>query len=129
MKKLLEILRLYRECQLSQRQISKATNVARSTVGNYITLFDDSGLSWPLLEEYQNEDKLSQRLDPNYKPLAVENPVLSFVEINKELHKHKHLTLQLLWKEYTDSNRIDCCYSNFTKMYRKWLGKQPTYMR
>lgn len=127
--KLLEILRLHYECKFSNRDIAKVVKISRKTIGKYIDLFSSSNLPWPLPEEYQNENKLSQLLDPNFKPSVVEHHILNFAEVNKELHKHKHLTLQLLWEEYKNSKRINCCYSNFTYMYRKWLGKQPTYMR
>ncbi len=129
MKNLLEILRLHYECKLSARDIEKVVKTSRKTIGHYIKLFDISGLAWPLLEEYQNEDRLSQRLDPSYVPKTLGNRQIDFAEVHKELHKHKHLTLQLLWEEYSDAKRIDFCYSNFTYLYRKWLGKQPKYMR
>ena len=129
MKKLLEILRLHYECKLSGRDIEKVVKLSRKTISHYIKLFDSSGLPWPLPEEYQNEDKLSQRLDPSYTPKVRNNLQIDFAEVSKELHKHKHLTMHLLWEEYKDSKRIDCCYSNFTYLYRKWLGHQPKYMR
>src|SRR5579863_6219381 len=100
MKKLTEILRLHFEGKLTQRQISKSVGIARSTIGDYICKFNKSGLPWPLPEEYQNEDVLSQRLKPGYKPSALsKKSQLDFVEISKELRIHKHLTLQLLYTE------------------------------
>lgn len=129
MKKLLEILRLHYEGKFSNRDIEKVVKISRKTISKYIELFNYSGLPWPLPEEYQNEDKLSQRLDPSFIAPVVKSTVLNFAEIHKELHNHKHLTLQVLWEEYKESKCIDCCYSNFTHLYRKWLDKQPTYMR
>lgn len=130
MKKLLEILRLHYDGKLSNRKIEKSVSVSKKTIGNYINLFDKSGLSWPLDLEYQNEDKLSNRLDPIRNPIVpFKRAPINFLEISKELRKHKHLTLQLLWEEQKQLGLMDHSYSNFALLYRKWLGKQPNYMR
>jgi predicted AAA+ superfamily ATPase len=68
MKKLVEILRLHYDGKLSSRKIEKSVRISRTTIRNYLKLFNDSGLPWPLPLEYQNEDKLSNRLDPNRSP-------------------------------------------------------------
>jgi transposase len=130
MKKLVEILRLHYDGKLSSRKIEKSVRISRTTIRNYLKLFNDSGLPWPLPLEYQNEDKLSNRLDPNRSPavLAKRAPI-DFIEISKELRKHKHLTLQLLWEERKQLSLMDHSYSNFALLYRKWLGTQPNYMR
>ena len=47
MRKLPEILRLNFELKLSQRQISTACDIARSTVADYLYRFEQAGLSWP----------------------------------------------------------------------------------
>ena len=47
MRKLTEVLRLNFELKLSQRQISTACNIARSTVADYLYRFEKAGLSWP----------------------------------------------------------------------------------
>lgn len=132
MKKLLEVLRLHYEAKISQHKIESALKVSRRTVSRYIEMFTTSGLSWPLEEEYLNEDKLSQRLKPNYRILSSATPkaiTIDFAEISKALRKHKHLTLQLLYDEGKELGTIACSYSNFALLYRKWLGKQPKYMR
>jgi transposase len=131
MKKLIEILRLHYDGKLSQRQISEALNVARSTVGDYIRKFAKSGLSWPLDTTYQNEELLSQALKPSYQAqsLVTKRSMIDFTLISKELRKHKNLTLQLLWEEGIESGTMPYSYSNFSLLYRKWLGKQPKYMR
>ena len=130
MKKSLEILRLYYEGNLSQRQICKALGIARSTVNDYIIKFTNSGLPWPLPKEYQTEDALSQKLKPGYKPVVLSKELqIDFVSISKELRLHKHLTLQLLHAERLEAGTMPHSYSNFARLYRKWLGKQPKYMR
>ena len=130
MKKSLEILRLYYEGNLSQRQICQALGIARSTVNDYVLKFERSGLLWPLSEEYQSEDALSQRLKPGYKSTTTsKESQLDFISISKELRIHKHLTLKLLHDERKEAGTMPYSYSNFALLYRKWLGKQPKYMR
>ena len=127
MKKLIEILRLHYDGKLSQRQIEKSINVSRKTINYYLILFDKSGLSWPLDKQYQNDDLLSQALKPGYVSRSTHK--IDFITISKELRQGKHLTLQLLWEELVLRDSSTCSYSNFALLYRKWLGRQPSYMR
>lgn len=127
MRKLLEILRLYFDNNLSLREISKVVNVSKTTVGEYINLFKASELSWPVAEEYLDEEVLSNKLNPTYmlnKPSAID-----FVSIHQEISSNKHVTLQLLWEELSAAKKLEYSYSHFALLYRKWLGKQPYYMR
>ena len=130
MKKLLEILRLHFESNLSYRQIERALKISKKSISNYIALFKASNLTWPVPKELQNEEKLSARLKPGYNVKAVIKSVsLDFVVINKELRSHKNMTLQLLHEEHMAAGTMPYSYSNFTLLYRKWLDKQPNFMR
>jgi predicted transcriptional regulator len=121
MNKLIDILRLHFESNLSQRQISKAVNISRSTVGDYINKFKQRGIPWPLEGKYLNEDTLSQALKSSYIPQKKATGI-DFFEISKELRKHKNLTLQLLHSELIESGRIQGSYSNFALQYRTWYA-------
>lgn len=127
MRKLLEILRLKFDNKLSLRDISKVANVSKTTVGEYIKLFTGSKLPWPLPPEYLDESKLSLKLDPEHK-FNKSSPI-DFISIHQELRSNKHVTLQLLWEELTETKSISCSYSHLALLYRKWLDKQPYYMR
>lgn len=130
MKKLLEILRLHYDAKLSHRQIERTLKTCRKSISRYVELFENSGLPWPLPNEFLDEDKLALRLKPNYVPRKeTSSTMLDFVGISKELRMHKHLTLQLIYDERVALNTMPYSYSNFTLLYRKWLGKQPSYMR
>ena len=48
MRTIREVLRLKLDCGLSDRQIAKSTGLARSTIGEYLRRFHESGLLWPL---------------------------------------------------------------------------------
>lgn len=133
MKKLLEILRLHYDCKLSNRKIERSVNISKKTIGKYLELFKLRGLPWPLPSEYEDEDKLSELLKPYYacksKQFNESNSCLDLRLVHQELMKHKHLTLQLIWEELKQEEKMRYSYSNFTYLYRKWLGTQPVYMR
>lgn len=128
MRKLLEILRLNFDNKLSTRQISQIACVSKSTVNNYVSLFNKSGLSWPLEEQYLDENILSNKLNSEYNANDKKSAV-DFVEIHNELKRHKKLTLQLLWEEHNERGEMPYSYSHLALLYRKWQDKQPSYMR
>jgi DNA-directed RNA polymerase specialized sigma24 family protein len=55
MRKIREILRLYYEQKLGQRQIARGANVSQSTVHQYLARAAAAGLKWPLPEEWQED--------------------------------------------------------------------------
>lgn len=128
MRKLLEVLRLRLDNGLSTRQISKIACVSKSTVNNYIRLFDKSGLSWPLEDCYLNEEVLSSRLNSEYS-VNTKKGRIDFIAIHNELKRHKKLTLQLLWEEHNEQGEMPYSYSHLSLLYRRWQDKQPSYMR
>jgi hypothetical protein len=67
MRKTREVLRLYFELKLGQRQIARSANVSQSTVHDYVTRFTAAGLNWPLpaeMSEAALEGKIA--LNPIY---------------------------------------------------------------
>ena len=48
MRKTREVLRLYFDLKLGQRQIARSASVSQSTVHDYLERFTAAGLSWPL---------------------------------------------------------------------------------
>ena len=48
MRKIREVFRLKFDCEISNRQIAKSCNIARSTVAEYLFRFQQAALSWPL---------------------------------------------------------------------------------
>ena len=68
MRKTREVLRLYFELKLRQRQIARSANVSQSTVHEYVERFRAAGLSWPLplsdMEEKLFPDVQTGRQDP-----------------------------------------------------------------
>ena len=48
MRKTREVLRLYFDLKLGQRQIARSASASQSTVHEHLTRFTAAGLSWPL---------------------------------------------------------------------------------
>ena len=63
MRKTREVLRLYFELKLRQRQIARSANVSQSTVHEYVERFRAAGLKWPLPAEMPESD-LEEKLFP-----------------------------------------------------------------
>jgi DNA-binding transcriptional regulator LsrR (DeoR family) len=64
MRKTQEVLRLYFELKLKQRQVARSANVSQSTVHEYVERFRKAGLSWPLPAEMSESD-LERKLYPD----------------------------------------------------------------
>ena len=62
MRQIKEILRLKFQHQLSIREIARSCAVPASTVGDYLKRAEVAGLSWPLPEEWTEEQILERLL-------------------------------------------------------------------
>lgn len=129
MRKIKEILRLKFDCDLSNRGIGRSCSTSHSTVADYISRFEESGLSWPVPPEL-DELSLERRLFP-LDPMIKRNGTSREPEwkyIHEELRK-KGVTLLLLWKEYLAENPKGYKYSQFCHLYKKWKKKLQVSMR
>lgn len=128
MRKIREVLRLKFELDLSERQISKSTQISRTTVSDYIRRFVVSGLAWPLPAAFADTD-IEARLFPS-KPTLPEalRPPPDWAQVNQEMRR-KGVTLFLLWQEYKAIQPEGFLYSWYCEHYRAWLGKLDAVMR
>ncbi|HEC33237.1 MAG TPA: winged helix-turn-helix transcriptional regulator, partial [Chloroflexi bacterium] len=128
MRKIREVLRLKRECGLSNRAIARSCSISHSTVGEYVRRAEEAGLSWPLPEDV-DEDRLFELLFP--KPPAPGSrsiPCPDWSWVHAELRK-KSITLRLLWVEYREEHPTGYGYSQFCALYRKWAKRLNPSMR
>ncbi len=128
MKKIREIFRLYKECDLSQRKISKALNISRPVVKQYIIDLNASGLSYNEIKEMP-DDKLLELLDDNKQCKSERYKILSekFDYFSKEL-KRTGVTLQLLWEEYIAENLDGYSYAQFCYHFQVWRNSSELTM-
>jgi transposase len=130
MRKTREVLRLYFELKLRQRQIARSANVSQSTVHEYVERFRAAGLKWPLPAEMLESD-LEEKLfpaDPGVARRGAKTPP-DFAYIHQELEGHKHTTLQLLWEEYRAAHEDGYGYSRFCHHYQRWKRQRDLVLR
>jgi transposase len=127
MRKIKEVLRLYHEVGLGQREIARCAQLAQSTVHEYLARARAAGLSWPL--PGQDEEAIENLLFPRTAPAEKPYPIPDYRQIDEELRTHSNLTLQLLWEEYRRAYADGCCYSRFCVLYRRWRKKQEVVLR
>ena len=109
MRKLREVLRLRFELKLGYQQIGRSCSIGVSTVHKYLKRAEASGLSWPLPEDW-NEARVEALVFPRREPnIAEKNPARTppdFASIHEQLRSSKYVTLQLLWEEYRQFERL-----------------------
>lgn len=126
MRMIREILRLYKSCGLSKKQISRALGCARSSVREYIERAEKAGLSWPLPQHLDDDDLLEKHL---YAPPAEkQKPQPDCNYIHQEL-KRKGVSLYLLWQEYKQDNPDGYQITQFGDIYRQWRKSVDLVMR
>jgi transposase len=132
MRKTREVLRLYFELKLGQRQIARSANVSQSTVHEYLTRFTAAGLSWPLPVE-MSETELETALFPveprSGAESARQRPLPDFAHLHEELQRHQHTTRQLLWEEYRAAHPNGYVYSRFCYHYQRWKRERDLVLR
>ena len=128
MRKIREVFRLKFDCDISNRQIAKSCNIARSTVAEYLFRFQQAALSWPLPQDI-DDNQLEQLLYPQMPTLlSHERPLPDWSYIHQQL-RHKSVTLMLLWQEHKELHPQGYQYSQFCHLYRQWTNKIDPVMR
>ncbi len=84
------------------RAIARIVGVGRSSVSRILDRANVAKLTWPLPEGMSDAD-LEQILYPRSLP-STPRPDPDWMEIYKELAKHRSLTLYQLWMEYIEQN-------------------------
>ncbi|MFQ5888005.1 MAG: IS21 family transposase [Candidatus Hydrothermarchaeales archaeon] len=128
MRKIREVLRLYEECGLSNRQIARALNISRPVVGQYLTNFRTSGLTYREVSKMSDSEVMrvfeikQKRESERYRVLSEK-----FEYFAKEL-KRKGVTLHLLWQEYKRDYPEGYGYSRFCYHFQVWRSLSPLTM-
>ncbi len=135
MRKTREVLRLYFDLKLGQRQIARSASVSQSTVHDYLERFTAAGLSWPLPTE-MTEAELEAALfpaDPRRRPAkaGADSPV-------------RCPTLRTFTKSCSNTSTPpgNCCgrstarripdgynYSRFCYLYQRWKRERDVVLR
>lgn len=131
MKTIREILRLKLDCNLSARKIAQTCGFARSTIGEYVARFQQSGLDWPLppdMSDTQLAKVLFKEPECARDRVTFVRPEPDWQAVHNELRR-KGVTLQLLWQEYKIANPDGYQYAWFCENYARWHGQRDLVMR
>jgi transposase len=130
MRKVKEILRLRFGLGLQQNQIARSCSIGQATVHRYLRKAAAAGLTWPLPEDLDDR-RLEEVLFPATvgRPSQLTRPLPDFDEVRRQLQTHKHLTLQLVWEEYRETQPGGYGYSRFCELYDRWSRNQDVVLR
>lgn len=131
MKQVRDVLQLHSVMNLSLRRIQGATNVAKSTISDYIKRFKDSGLSVEQIN-ILNDDELQLKLFPEhslYTKPKKEMPNMGYLHQEMKLRKKTKVTMRLLWEEYIEANPDGYRYTQFRLHYSRYKQKLNPSMR
>src|SRR5258705_12405203 len=127
MRKVREVLRLKHTLGMSLRQISEATGVGKTVVGEYVRRAGVIGITWPVPDEIDDAE-LERRLFPAPGETALPRPAIDWRKIHAEM-KRPSVTLVLLWEEYRAEQADGYGYSRFCDLYGEWRKTISATMR
>jgi len=128
MEKVRDILRLKEQCGLSERAISRALNVSRPVVKDYLAKLSKAGVDYSEVKEF-SDDELLEVIKGRHSSLSERYDVLrqKFDYFAKEL-KRPGVTLERLWQEYR-AEYPDCySYSQFCYHFQLWRSASELTM-
>jgi transposase len=127
MRKVRDVLRLRHTLGMSFRQISEATGVGKTVVGEYVRRAGVIGVTWPVPEEIDDAE-LERRLFPPPGEMALPRPAIDWRKVHAEM-KRPSVTLVLLWQEYRAEQADGYGYSRFCDLYGEWRRTISATMR
>jgi transposase len=128
MRKILDVLRLRFESNLSHERIAAATRMSKGAVTNYLSRAKAAGIGWPLPASVDDAE-LEARLFPRAAPLVERRAAPDLAHLHQEL-KRKGVTLMLLWEEYAAAHAGHAYgYSQFCLLYHRFAAGLKRSMR
>lgn len=120
MNKVREIIRLYEQCNLSQRSIARALSISRPVVSEYLSKIQSAGLTYASVENL-DDDTLLKIIEGNRNANSDRYRILrvKFKYFVKEL-KRTGVTLERLWREYRQEHPDGYGYSQFCYHFQVW---------
>jgi transposase len=125
--KIRQIIRLRQE-GLSRRKISDRLGISRDSSRKYVSLFENSGLSYSSIEQ-MTDLELNKIFDNDIKPedTDLEKLQKSFPDIEKQLNK-VGMTRMRIWSKYKFGNPSGYNYSRFCHYLQQWVKSSKVSM-
>ncbi len=127
MRKVREVLRLKHTLGMSLRQISEATGVGKTVIGEYVRRARVIGITWPVPEAIDDAE-LERRLFPIPCETGAPRSAIDWRKVHEEM-KRRSVTLVLLWEEYRAEHAVGYGYSRFCDLYGEWRKTVTSTMR
>jgi hypothetical protein len=132
LRQLKEVLRLPYDLGLLQSEIARSCCISQSRVNRYLERASAAGLSWPLSEDRAdrllNLNELLFPAEPmGGRPQGTGTPGLRRHSLAAQ--SSKYVTLQLLWKEYRQSQPEGYRHGCFCELYQCWRRKRDLVLR
>src|SRR5947209_11767690 len=127
MRKVREVLRLKHALGMSLRQISEATGVGKTVVGEYVRRAGVIGITWPVPEAIDDAE-LERRLFPVACETGPPRAAIDWRQVHEEM-KRRSVTLVRLWQEYRAEQADGYGYSRFCDLYGEWRKTISATMR
>lgn len=130
MNKLREILRLKEVCGLSLRQVSRAMQLSRPVITDYLARCAELGLGYDKIKDMPDDD-LESSLRSSVAPITDDaryrTLVGRFERMVEEL-KRVGVTRMILWEEYHRDHPDGYGYSQFCHHFQRWACGQELSM-
>ena len=128
MRKVRDVLRLRHTLGMSFRQISEATGIGKTVVGEYVRRAGVLGITWPVPDAIDDAE-LERRLFPVAGDgAAAPRQAIDWRQVHEEM-KRRSVTLVLLWQEYRAEQADGYGYSRFCDLYGEWRRTISATMR
>lgn len=128
MRKIRQVLRLKFDNKLSNRKISESLGISREAVREYVKRFTISTLSWPLPDDF-GDDELEETLFPvTVTGKKHKKPKPDYAYVYQQM-KLDGATLTTLHEEFLDMHPDGIGYSQFTTDYALFVKKLKPSMR
>jgi transposase len=117
MRRIREVLRLRAALGQNITAIATGAGMSRSTVREYLQRAKAAGIDAAAAVGLSDE-ALEATLFPSEKDGA--RPVPDWAKVDEELRRHKHVTRQLLWREYKADHPDGYEFSQFKLLLKQW---------
>lgn len=124
-----ELFRL-RELGFGHRTIAETLRIARSTVQEYLRRGWELKLTYEraaAMDDAALKTLLGRRVPGRGRKPALREPDFNYIAL--ELKRRKGVTLELLWREWTEDGGGGYSYSTYCRRYREWSRRKDVEYR
>jgi transposase len=119
MQKIKQILELYFEKRLTQRQIALLAKVSRPTVNEYIEKVNSLHLDWEKIKA-KSENEIIDLIAPQKETTTRKKRLFDHFETASHELPKKGMTRMLLWEEYSEVDPSPYGYSQYCYHFELW---------